>query len=91
MFYVYILANDSNSTLYIGITNNLLRRVSEHKQQIVAGFTKTYNVHKLVYYETFNSPQFAIEREKQLKKWSRVKKKALIESVNPDWKEIQLS
>ena len=91
MYYVYILANDSNSTLYIGITNNLLRRVSEHKLQIVDGFTKTYNVHKLVYYEEFNSPQFAIDREKQLKKWSRAKKNALIESVNSSWTEIELN
>ncbi|BAT59946.1 GIY-YIG nuclease superfamily protein [Variibacter gotjawalensis] len=71
LFYVYILASGKHGTLYIGVTNDLIRRVYEHKQKCVAGFTKDYNVTQLVYFETFNDPVSAISREKQLKKWKR--------------------
>ena len=84
MYYVYILTNNSQ-TLYIGITNNLKRRLREHQTESIDGFTKRYHLHKLVYYETFSHPQEAIAREKQLKGWRRDKKIALIESANPNW------
>jgi len=70
-YYVYILASEKNGTLYIGITNNLLRRTYQHKVEIIDGFTKKYKVRMLVYFESFNSPKEAIHREKQLKKWNR--------------------
>ena len=72
------------------MTNNLRRRISEHKEKLIPGFTKKYNVTMLVYYEEFDDPRYAIEREKVLKGWLRKKKLALIESVNPEWKEIEL-
>ena len=87
MYYVYILTNQSNSVLYIGITNDLKRRLREHQNETVEGFTKRYHLHKLVYYETFSHPQEAIAREKQLKGWRRNKKVALIEAVNSDWND----
>ncbi len=87
-YYVYILANKRNGTLYIGITSNLLKRVSEHKQKLVKGFTEKYNVNKLVYYEQTNNAVPAIEREKQLKKWKREWKLKLIERENPEWKDL---
>jgi putative endonuclease len=87
-YYVYILASKRNGTLYIGMTNNLARRVWEHRQGSVEGFTKTYNVHHLVYSESYMRPQDAIEREKRLKKWNRAWKIELIESVNPGWKDL---
>ena len=83
-FYVYILTSNSG-TLYIGITNNLQRRVWEHKNKIAAGFTNKYNINRLVYYETFGEAKSAIAREKQLKGWTRKKKLNLIESMNPKW------
>jgi putative endonuclease len=88
-YYVYILASRRNGTLYIGFTNNLARRVSEHKNGLIKGFTKKYGVHRLVYYEIFVDPASAITREKQLKKWNRVWKLRLIESLNPDWRDLQ--
>ncbi len=87
-FYVYIMASRRNGTLYIGITNNLIRRVYEHKQKIIEGFTKRYNVTMLVYFEIFSNPQDAIRREKQLKAGSRKKKIQLIEKANPNWKDL---
>ena len=87
-YYVYILTNDNNTVMYIGITNNIRRRVYEHKTGVFEGFTKKYRVHKLVYCENCHNVNDAIAREKQLKNWSRTKKNALVESVNPDWKEI---
>ena len=87
-FYVYILTNKSNKVLYIGITNNLSRRVYEHKQKLVKGFTSKYKVDKLVYYEVFDDPYNAISREKQLKGWLRNKKIELISSFNPTWKDL---
>ncbi len=87
-FYVYIMASRRNDTLYIGITNNLIRRVYEHKQKMIEGFTKRYNVTMLVYFEIFSNPQDAIRREKQLKAGSRKKKIQLIEKANPNWKDL---
>jgi putative endonuclease len=87
-FYVYILASKRNGTLYIGMTNNLARRVWEHRQGLVGGFTKRYNVHLLVYAECYERPRDAIQREKQLKKWNRAWKIQLIESANPDWNDL---
>ena len=87
-YYVYILVSKRNGTLYIGVTNNLERRVSEHQQNPVEGFTKKYHVHHLVYYETTSDIQAALQREKQLKKWNRKWKLDLIEKDNPDWKNL---
>ncbi len=85
-YYVYILASLSG-TLYIGITNNLEKRMVEHKEGLVPGFTKQYGVHRLVYFESYDDVRSAIRREKQLKGWRREKKIALIEGVNPSWKD----
>ena len=84
-YYVYILSNKYNNVLYVGITNDLIRRVYEHKNKLIEGFTEKYNVDKLVYYELFNDPINAITREKQLKGYSRKKKVELINSFNPEW------
>ncbi len=86
-YYIYILASDSG-TLYIGVTNNLERRVSEHRQDLVKGFTKKYGCHRLVYYEEYGDVNQAIAREKQLKKWSRGKKERLIKNLNPQWRDL---
>jgi len=87
-FYVYILASKRNGTLYVGVTNDLVRRVFEHKQALVKGFTKTHNVHMLVYFEIFDDPTSAIQREKTIKKWSRRWKTNKIEEVNPTWRDL---
>jgi len=87
-YYVYILASRRNGTLYIGVTNDLIRRVYEHKNGLIRGFTKRYNVHNLVYYEQTNDINSAINREKQLKKWYRKWKIELIERNNPDWNDL---
>lgn len=89
-FSVYILTNKSNTVLYTGITNNLMRRISEHKSKQADGFTKKYNLTKLVYYENYNEPTPAITREKQIKGWLRKKKDDLINSINPEWKDLSL-
>jgi len=86
-YYVYILSNKSR-TLYIGVTNDLTRRIYEHKNKLVEGFTKKYNISKLVYYEMTNSIEAAIKREKQLKAWHRKWKIDLIETKNPLWKDL---
>ncbi|MCE5250408.1 GIY-YIG nuclease family protein [bacterium] len=86
--YVYILASKCNGTLYIGVTNDLIRRVYEHKNDLVEGFTKKYGVHLLVYYEQYDKMVDAIQREKQLKKWKRQWKIELIEEENPEWKDL---
>ncbi|MFA6547480.1 MAG: GIY-YIG nuclease family protein [Candidatus Magasanikbacteria bacterium] len=86
-YYIYILSSDSG-TLYIGVTNNLERRLSEHKQKLIDGFTKKYSCHKLIYYEHYNDINNAIERETQLKKWRREKKEYLIKTINPTWKDL---
>ena len=87
-YYVYILASKRNGTLYIGVTNDLERRLYEHKNNFVEGFTNKYNVHHLVYYEVVNDIQSALQREKQLKRWTRKWKIELIEKVNPDWRDL---
>lgn len=89
-YYVYIMTNKSK-TLYTGVTNNLERRVYEHKKKLVPGFTSKYNITKLVYYEEGNDVNVALAREKQIKGWLRAKKIALIESVNPEWKDLSLA
>ena len=86
-YYVYIMTNRSR-TLYTGVTNDLVRRVYEHKHKLIKGFTSKYNIQYLVYHETTSSIYSAIEREKQIKGWLRAKKIALIESVNPEWKDL---
>ena len=87
-YYVYMMASKRNGTLYIGVTNDLARRVEEHRQGTVGGFTKRYNVHRLVYYEEHRDVEEAIAREKRMKKWRRVWKINLIEDVNPDWHDL---
>ena len=87
-YFVYMLASKRNGTLYIGVTNNLLKRVHQHKNDIEEGFTRKYNVHSLVYYEVFNRIQDAITREKQMKKWKRQWKMELIEKSNPNWEDL---
>ncbi|HMQ70663.1 MAG TPA: GIY-YIG nuclease family protein [Ignavibacteria bacterium] len=87
-YYVYILANKRNGTLYTGVNNNLLRRVIEHKRKLIKGFTEKYNVDKLVWYEQTNDVRTAIEKEKQIKKWYRKWKLELIEESNPEWKDL---
>ena len=89
-YYVYILTNQSNTTLYIGVTNNLQRRIYEHKNELIDGFTKRYKLHKLVFFEETNDVNSAIAREKQLKHWTREKKNKLIENINPNWLELQI-
>ena len=87
-YYVYILASKRNGTLYIGLTNNLVKRVYEHKHGMVEGFTEKYNVDKLVYYEETNDVNSAISRDKQMKKWKRNWKISLIERTNPEWRDL---
>jgi putative endonuclease len=87
-FYVYLLSSKRNGTLYIGVTSDLLKRVHEHKNNLVEGFTKKYNVHKLVYYEATEDVNSAITREKQLKKWKRRWKIEPIKKKNPEWRDL---
>src|SRR4030043_895543 len=87
-YYIYILTNKTNKVLYIGVTNNLERRIFEHKNKLVEGFTKKYNLNKLVYYEATNDIEGALEREKQLKNWHRDWKINQITRFNPGWKDL---
>jgi putative endonuclease len=87
-FYVYILASRRNGTLYTGVTSNLVKRVWQHRNGEIEGFTKKYDVKRLVYYETHQTAEPAIKREKQIKKWNRQWKLRLIEEDNPDWKDL---
>ena len=87
-YYVYIMANNYNTVLYIGVTNDLKRRVFEHKEKFVKGFSKRYNITKLVYYEVFSDAEEAIRREKQLKGGPRGRKVALIECLNEQWRDL---
>src|SRR6516164_2030173 len=87
-FFVYILANQKNGTLYVGVTNNLARRIAEHKAKLVPGFTRKYGVDRLVYFEAFESILEARAREHALKRWRRAWKIALIEELNPDWRDL---
>jgi putative endonuclease len=88
--YVYIMASAKNGTLYIGVTSNLIQRVWQHKEGIFAGFTKKHNVKTIVWYEQHESMESAIRREKNLKKWNRKWKLELIESMNPNWRDLYL-
>jgi len=87
-YYVYIVSNKRKGTLYIGMTNDLQRRIYEHKNKLVEGFTKKYNLDKLIYFEEYQDVQHAIKREKQLKNWNRAWKIELIENENKDWKDL---
>ena len=86
--FVYILASRRNGTLYVGVTSDLVKRVYEHKSDVVDGFTKKYRVHNLVYFEMFDDIREAIEREKQIKRWKRRWKMRIIEEANPQWKDL---
>lgn len=88
LYYVYILTTKNNKMLYVGVTNNIVRRLEEHKTGLNQGFTKKFNINKLVYLETFNYIDLAIAREKKIKSFSRIKKDNLINSKNPNWDEI---
>lgn len=86
--WVYILASRRNGTLYIGVTSDLIRRIWEHRNDLADGFTKRYGAHQLVHYEAFDEPEFAIQREKSLKKWPRRWKLDLVEKDNPGWRDL---
>lgn len=88
LYFVYIVASKKNGTIYIGVTNNLSRRIYEHKNKLVEGFTKQHKVDKLVYMEEYKDVELAIKREKQLKGWRREKKLALIEKNNYNWIDL---
>ena len=87
-YYVYILASKKNGTIYIGVTNNLKKRVDQHKNDLADGFTKKYQVHTLVYFEMYRDIRDAINREKRMKKWNRAWKLKLIEKDNPKWEDL---
>ena len=89
-YYVYIMASKRNGTLYIGVTSDLIRRIYDHRNDLLDGFTRKYRIHRLVYYEETNDIQEAIAREKQLKRWKRVWKVELIERDNPKWTDLYL-
>jgi putative endonuclease len=88
MYWVYILASGKHGTLYIGMTNDLVRRVYQHKNKLIRGFTSQYDVHLFVWYQGYDNPTSAIEREKELKKWRREWKANLIEQDNPNWDDL---
>ena len=88
MYYVYILTNKNHTVLYTGVTNNIERRIYEHKNKMIEGFTKKYNAEILVFCETFNNINDAISVEKQIKGWKREKKNELVEKENPTWKDL---
>ncbi len=87
-YYVYIICSQKNGTLYTGVTNDLIRRIYEHKNKIADGFTKKYDVHKLVYFEVFDSIEEAIKREKHIKNWNRAWRIRIIEEKNPAWNDL---
>ena len=87
-YYVYILTNKSDKVMYVGVTNNLERRLYEHKNELIDGFTKKYHIHKLVYYESYKDVRDAIIREKRIKGLLRIRKNELVESINPEWKDL---
>src|SRR3989339_1664887 len=89
-YYVYLLTNWNNTVMYVGMTNNLIRRIYEHKNKLVKGFTEKYNVNKLVYFEETQDVIAALVREKEIKKWRREKKNQLVNRINPTWKELSL-
>ena len=87
-YYVYLITNWNNKVLYTGVTNNLIRRIYEHKNKSLEGFSKKYNINKLVYFEQTNDVLAAITREKEIKKWRREKKNRLVSTTNPEWKDL---
>ncbi len=87
-YYIYLLTNWNNKVMYVGVTNNLERRLYEHKNKLVKGFTEKYNVHRLVYYEETPDVHIALQREKEIKKWRREKKDNLVIAANPGWKDL---
>ena len=87
-YYVYLLASGRNGTLYLGVTNDLTRRVYEHKNKVIRGFSQRYSVHRLVWFEIYDDPVDAIAREKEIKKWRRAWKLRLIEQSNPQWVDL---
>ena len=90
MYYVYILTNKADKVMYIGVTNDLKRRLYEHKNELIKGFTKKYHVHKLVYYESYQDVRDAILREKRLKGLLRIRKNELVQMVNPLWVDLSI-
>ena len=88
LYFVYILTNKNHTVLYTGVTNDLNKRVWQHKQKVIKGFTQKYNITELIYFESFDLVELAIEKEKQIKGYSRAKKEALINSFNPEWKHL---
>jgi putative endonuclease len=88
MFYVYLLASRKGGTLYLGVTRDLIRRTYDHKEKLLPGFTSRYDIRRLVWFEIYDDPTTAIEREKEIKKWRRAWKIALIEKENPEWKDL---
>ena len=90
-YYVYLLTSQNNRVMYVGVTNDLTRRVYEHQNKLVRGFTEKYNVNKLVYYEQTNDVLTALKREKEIKKWRREKKNALVVQANPEWTDLSKS
>jgi len=91
MYYVYILTNYNNDVMYIGVTNDLIRRLQEHRNGTASVFTRKYHVYKLVYYVCYSDPKSAIACEKKLKGWRREKKDKLVETMNPEWKDLSES
>ena len=87
-YYVYLLTNWNHRVMYLGVTNDLVRRIYEHKNKLVKGFTEKYNVNKLVYFEETGDVRSALTREREIKKWRREKKNALVISINPEWKDL---
>jgi len=87
-YHVYLLTNFNNKVLYVGVTSNLVKRIYEHRNKAIRGFTEKYNIHRLVYFETTPDIESAIAREKEIKKWRREKKDRLVESHNPDWIDL---
>ena len=87
-YYVYIMTNKINTVLYTGVTSDLKKRIWEHKEKVIDGFTKNYNINKLIFFEIYNDPENAILREKQIKAGSRTKKVKLITGINPEWKDL---
>ena len=90
MYYVYILTNKNHTVLYTGVTGNIERRMYEHKNKLIEGFTKRYNADKLVFFESFNNVNDALEAEKKIKGWKREKKVSLIEGINPSWNDLSI-
>jgi putative endonuclease len=87
-YYVYILTNTPRGTLYVGVTNDLVRRIYEHREGVVPGFTKRYRIKMLVYFECYDTPSAAIQREKNIKHWPRAWKLDLVNSANPQWRDL---